>query len=52
MSWCNIPSVFIKAFFLKIGGGGGGRYICVFEYIGTLHSFPKIYFNIPFYEIK
>jgi hypothetical protein len=28
------------------------KYICVFEYKDTLHSFPQIYFNIPFYNMK
>jgi hypothetical protein len=27
-------------------------YICVFEYIGTLYSFPQIYSNIPLYKMK
>ncbi len=28
------------------------EYICVFEYIGTLHSFSQIYSNLPTYETK
>jgi hypothetical protein len=28
------------------------EYICVFEYVGTLHSFPQIYSNLPFYKMK
>jgi hypothetical protein len=28
------------------------EYICVFEYINTLHSFTQIYSNLPFYNMK
>ncbi len=28
------------------------EYICVFEYIGTLHFFLQIYYNLPLYEMK
>jgi len=28
------------------------KYICVFEYIGTLHLFLQIYSNLPLYKMK
>ncbi len=28
------------------------EYICVFEYIGTLHSSQQIYSNLPLYKMK
>jgi hypothetical protein len=28
------------------------EYICVFEYMGTLHWFSQIYSNLPFYKMK
>jgi len=28
------------------------EYNCVFGYIGTLHSFSQIYFNLPLYKMK
>jgi predicted phosphatase len=28
------------------------EYICVFEYISTLHSCPQIYSNLPLYKMK
>ncbi len=28
------------------------EYICVFEYTCTLHLFPQIYSNLPFYKLK
>ncbi len=28
------------------------EYICVFEYIGTLHLFPRIYSNLLLYKMK
>jgi hypothetical protein len=48
MTWFNIPLTFIKIkiylFILE--------YICVFEYISTLHSFLQIYCNLTLYKMK
>ncbi len=49
MTWFNIPSTFTKT---KNHLNCFLEYICVFEYIGTLHLFPQIYSNMPLYKMK